>query len=632
MARDSELHLSELQTEGEAMPFRAEIAEVVLRASVPERFENRAEYVETFTAFLNLEINEERGKRGYLDRSDYEVLWNSGTGATANVRLLSVADLSVRDQLRITDPYSHSAIFRISSINKDASSVLLKNLDGMEDFVMSDNLKYRVEFVATRVHLRMLTGLQQFERGAEINPVIADIILGRAIPEEIPLPANYAVLTPPNHPLDDSQTEAVRFALTRRFALIRGPPGTGKTTTAAAIIYNLIVVTRERILVCAPSNIAVDHLTQSLKVYDNVKPLRIYSKTMIESDGALLAEESALHYAVRKRLAEIYPNTADLLDRRKPLSSFANIPETAISRVEREIVNDYHVICCTCSNTITEYIRSIRFGAVVLDEAGFATEPDALLPVLKGVNRFVMLGDENQLPPFVQSRAAIDIGYGRSMLERLVKIGVPVRQINVQYRMHPVLSAFSNREIYNGELQNAPSTEARLDRVLESFWGGSNPIVFYHVNGVEEAANAFSFYNHKEALLIEELLYRLVQYQINPKDIGIITPYEGQRVYITKLIKEKARVAVDDLEIKNLDGFQGREKRFILFSTVRSNMESEMGFLHNKRRLNVAITRAQSGLVLVGNRIVLGNDRMWKKLIEHIRDLGQLKDGEVLLR
>lgn len=631
MAGANELHLSEWHAEPEARAY-ADV-QPVLRASVPERFESKEEYVQTFKGFLDLEIAEEKSKRDYLTRDDYEVLWRPGTGAIAEIQFASVADLSVRDQLRVTDPYGGSAIFRITSKNQQANSVRLKNVDGMESLTMSESLRYRVEFVASRVHLRMLTGLNQFEFGAEVDQGIADIILGNAIPQELPLPENYQILMPPNHPLDNSQTTAVAFALTRPFALIRGPPGTGKTTTAAAIIYNLITLTKKRVLVCAPSNIAVDHLTQRLTTYNGIKPLRIYSRTMIESDGALLAEDSALHMAVRRKLAVLYPtHSEDILNRRKSLADISDIPETAISRVERDIVNEYHVICCTCSNTVTQYIREVQFGAVVLDEAGFATEPDALLPVLKSISRFIMLGDENQLPPFVQSKSAIGIGYGRSMFERLVSIGVPVHQISMQYRMHPDLSFFSNREIYDGRLQDADSTVNRLMPGLESFWGGSHPLIFYHVNGSEEPSGAFSYFNQKEATLIEELLYTLEQYGVNTEDIGVITPYEGQRARILDIVTKRKRVPLDSLEIKNLDGFQGREKKFIFFSTVRANMESQLGFLHNKRRLNVAITRAQSGLVIVGNKIVLSNDRMWRKLIQHIHSLGQVKDGDARLK
>jgi len=632
MAGGNEFHLSELQAEPDAIAY--ENPQPVLRANVPERFETKEDYVQTFKGFLALEIAEEKSKRDHLTRSDCAVLWRPGAGAVAEVQLPSVTELSVRDQLRITDPEGHSAIFRVFQKKQETNSVRLINVDAMEGLVMSENLRYRVEFVACRVHLRMMTGLNQFEFGKDVDQRIANIILGKTINVELPLPADYQILRPPNHDLDNSQIQAVQFALTRPFALIRGPPGTGKTTTAAAIIYNLLTLTKERVLVCAPSNIAVDHLTQRLATYNGVRPLRIYSRTMIESEGALLAEESALHLAVRRKLAVLYPTHSEALkDRHKSLSDMSDIPDTAISRVEREIVNEYHVVCCTCSNTVTEYIRSIRFGAVVLDEAGFATEPDALLPVLKNISRFVMLGDENQLPPFVQSKVAIGIGYGRSMFERLVSIGVPVHQINMQYRMHPDLSFFSNREIYAGSLLDGPNTVARLEPSLESFWGGSHPLAFYHVNGTEEPSGAFSFFNHREAALVEELLYTLVaQYGVSPEDIGIITPYEGQRLHILDTVKTRKRVPLDSLEIKNLDGFQGREKKFIFFSTVRANMESQLGFLHNKRRLNVAITRAQSGLVLVGNKIVLSNDRMWRSLINHIQGLGQLKDGDACLR
>ena len=630
MANRGELALNEGLEEPEAQPYRPQ---GINPMRVPDRFEDRGHYVQTFSGFLNLEIEEEKSKRDYLSRDDYPVLWQPGTGAAAQVQLPSLDDLSVKDQLRLIDPHGHSADFSIMATNSTTSSIYLRLLNPAEGFIMSDSLRYRLEFTATRVHLRMLTGLQQFEFGADVDDSIANIIMGITVPEIEPLPVNFEVLTPPNHPLNQSQVDAVEFALTHKVALIRGPPGTGKTTTAAAIIYNLLRYTNAKVLVCAPSNIAVDHLTLSLRVYgDDVKALRIYSRTMVEREGVLLAESSALHWELREKLAIQYPDLKEKIrDRHADLSKIDGLPHTAIERLERDIVNNYHVICCTTSNTITRYIRTIHFGAVVLDEAGYATEPDALLPVLKGIKRFVMLGDENQLPPFVKSKQAISIGYGRSMFERLVSIGVPVQELNVQYRMHPDLAFFSNREIYRNRIENGVVTGERHMDTLDEFWGGSHPVLFYHVQGVEESVGATSYRNVREANILLYLLHQLLQLRIHPSKIGLITPYEGQRAYLSSLITS-AQFPSSELEIKNIDGFQGREKDIILISCVRANMESELGFLHNKKRLNVAITRAKYGLVIVGNMTVLQSNPLWRELIKHIKGLGQLKDGDAYLR
>ena len=95
---------------------------------------------------------------------------------------------------------------------------------------------------------------------------------------------------------------------------------------------------------------------------------------------------------------------------------------------------------------------------------------------------------------------------------------------------------------------------------------------------------------------------------INEGDIGIISPYSDQ----VKLISE-----LTEVEVKTVDGFQGREKEIIIISTVRSNPNGEIGFLNDLRRLNVAITRAKRKLIIVGNKDTLNSNRTYKKLVKN---------------
>ena len=596
-----------------------------------DRFDDRREYTATFTAFLDQEMREEEVKRNYLKRSDYYILWNPGSGFHAEVTVTGTSDLSCRDQVLVTDPNGVQARMRIVKIDPDALKLSLKFIADPDYFLMSDQVQYTLNFFATQVHLRMKAGLQRFELGENVDAAIADGIIGASMPGVVEEVGEIRV--PDSVRLNESQVEAVRFAMKHPIALIQGPPGTGKTTTAAAIVYNFIIRMHQKVLVCAPSNIAVDHLTLSFAQYPDLKPLRIYSRTMLQSEEILLAEKSALHWEARELLARQFPSLSQrIVNKDVDLTTIEEIPQTAIKNIEKKLIEDSHVICCTCTSSMVEYIRNIQFGAVVLDEAGFATEPDSLLPILVGAPRFVLLGDVNQLMPFVQSKAAIALGFRRSMFERLMTIGLPSQLISVQYRMHPDLSKFPNKEVYGSRLTDGVQASDRTVSNLDQFWGNGHPLILYHVTGVEEPAGPWSYQNHQEAVLVEEVLFRLLDRGIAPERVGVITFYEGQRKHITDQIRRKRRVAMDSLEVKNVDGFQGREKDFIVISCVRSNMDSEMGFLHNKNRLNVAITRAKFGLIIIGNKVVLGSDKLWRRLIEYFQSFRQMKNGDEILR
>jgi regulator of nonsense transcripts 1 len=157
------------------------------------------------------------------------------------------------------------------------------------------------------------------------------------------------------------------------------------------------------------------------------------------------------------------------------------------------------------------------------------------------------------------------------------------------------------------------------------------PIFFYNSIGLEEvSASGTSYLNRSEAYNVERIISSFLRSGVEGRQLGIITPYEGQRAFITNYLLQGSSlspIAYTDIEISSVDSFQGREKDFIILSCVRSNENLGVGFLSDPRRLNVALTRAKYGLVICGNAKVLAKQPLWSNLLNFYKELGVLVEG-----
>eukprot|EP00755_Sulcionema_specki_P039134 Sspe_Gene.112238::Locus_95210_Transcript_1_1_Confidence_1.000_Length_732::g.112238::m.112238/K14326/UPF1, RENT1; regulator of nonsense transcripts 1 len=208
----------------------------------------------------------------------------------------------------------------------------------------------------------------------------------------------------PNAPeLNHSQKRAVKAALQRPVCLVQGPPGTGKTTVLVSITYNLLA-SFPRVLACAPSNIAADNLAKALK-RTGTTVLRLSSKS--REAEASQCEELTLHYQV-EHLLKTAPRTALLIQRREAGEKLTADDEQVVADTARSIalnmLDKAEVIVTTCINAADPRLRSMKFPAVVLDEATQATEPEILIPVVKGAEKVVLVGDHCQLGPIVMCK------------------------------------------------------------------------------------------------------------------------------------------------------------------------------------------------------------------------------------
>ncbi|KAI4292359.1 regulator of nonsense transcripts 1 [Pancytospora philotis] len=445
---------------------------------------------------------------------------------------------------------------------------------------------YVVEYVWRAVcYERMCWALKKLARDKKKSEIFSYILRGRK--EKA---GEIDILSPPGfYALNESQEVAVKAALTRTLTLIQGPPGTGKTMVSSVIVYNVVRLLKKKVLVVAPSNTAVDQL--ALKINSaGLKVLRIMS-----------------------RRRETSTNETDFLSLHTLLKEFDDT-----DAAKHELIRSAEVVCCTCVTAGQKLFNRYNFPFVLIDEAVQSTEPLSLIPCVYGATNLVLVGDHKQLGPTILNKEVVRAGYKQSLFERLLRIGVSPYMLSVQYRMHPDLCQFPSEYFYGGLLKTGMSPNRCLNF----------PSNFFYVsNGKEEISQSgTSFINRAEAVLVENIIRYLFKNGVLEQQIGVITPYEGQRSYILSKIFANEP---GNLEISNVDGFQGREKDFIIVSLVRSNTYQGIGFVADKRRMNVALTRAKHGLAIVGNPFTLYKNEMWANLLDWYDARGSIFEGPV---
>lgn len=286
------------------------------------------------------------------------------------------------------------------------------------------------------------------------------------------------------------------------------------------------------------------------------------------------------------------------------------------SKLIQKVVNKFDVICCTCVSIGHKMYQSLNFPFVIIDECTQSIEPASMIPIMKGCKHLVLIGDHHQLPPTILSLKAKELGLEISLFERLVKNGMEPHLLTTQYRMHPSICEFSSKEFYESKILNGVEESDRAWKCKFDFVNPKIPISFYDLDinlSKEEDKGQFKM-NKGEIKVVDHLIESLLKGGLKQSDIGVISPYNGQVVLLRQAIYQKHK----DIEIKTVDGFQGKEKEVIILSLVRSNKQKDVGFLTDWRRMNVSITRAKRGLFIVGNRDTVSTCIHWKHYIEWI--------------
>ena len=286
--------------------------------------------------------------------------------------------------------------------------------------------------------------------------------------------------------------------------------------------------------------------------------------------------------------------------------------------VIKSLLQEASVITATLVGASHRYVRHLRYSTVFIDEAAQALEPACWIPISKA-DRVVLAGDHCQLPPTVKSMEAAKGGLEVTLFERLMKSQPHTATLlETQYRMHESIMGFSSAQFYNGRLEAHESVASRaLSDESDYIAGTSLEFVDTAGCGYEEDIHSetSSTFNEGEAgIVIQHLDQLLSHLYVTYPDltkkcpIGIISPYQAQ----VKLLREKVQGLAyweefkNQIQISTVDGFQGQEKAIIYISLVRSNLDGQIGFLKDTRRMNVALTRAQQKLVVVGDSATLG--------------------------
>uniref|UniRef100_A0A8D3CY82 RNA helicase n=1 Tax=Scophthalmus maximus TaxID=52904 RepID=A0A8D3CY82_SCOMX len=410
--------------------------------------------------------------------------------------------------------------------------------------------------------------------------------------------------------------------------LVFGPPGTGKTVTLVEAIKQIEKTQAScRILACAPSNSAADLLCK--KILDHVDDFKVFRMYASSRDPKMVPEE---------------------------LKACSNLVGDCYLYPPKEKLMEYRVVVTTlltAGRLVSGGVPTGHYTHVFVDEAGHAVETECLVP-LAGLlhvqtGQVVLAGDPEQLGPIIRSPFCQKYGLGVSLLQRLMKKfslyqkdegefnSRFVTKLLCNYRSHPAILKIPNELFYDKELQ------CHADEILRNSYCSwahlpqiGFPLIFHGVTGVDERESSSpSFFNRAEVEVLMDYVKKLLQTHgkkglatIAPRDIGIIAPYRKQvqkiRQALNKVEKDLNIVNMKTLKVGSVEEFQGQERRVILVSTVRSSSsymdfdtQFQLGFVKNKKRFNVAVTRAKALLIVVGNPRVLNTDATWARWVSH---------------
>ncbi|XP_064476422.1 DNA-binding protein SMUBP-2-like isoform X3 [Ornithodoros turicata] len=450
-----------------------------------------------------------------------------------------------------------------------------------------------------------------------------------------------------NKNLDASQKEAVKFALSQKeVGIIHGPPGTGKTTTLIEVVMQL-VRNGSKVLVCAPSNIAVDNLVEKLISYEGrVKVVRLGHPARVLPEIQRYCLDAVVE---RSKIYSIMENMRKELDsllsaakkgcvtnrcraahrRRDKQRELQLLEQHAVEMTLR----DTDVVLSTLTTASEEgplnRLPPEFFDVAVVDECSQALEVACWMALLRAP-KCVLAGDHLQLPPTIVSKRAADGGLSLTLMERLLKLhgNSIVKMLTVQYRMNADIMRWSSDKLYEGKLEAHNSVERHLLRDVPGVVDNkatSTPLLLIDTAGCGmyelDTVHKDSKSNEGEADLVCIHVENLISSGVKAADIAVISPYNLQ----VELLQLRLRSKHDDLEIQSVDGFQGREKEAVVMSFVRSNTKGTVGFLAEERRINVAVTRARRHLAVVCDSATVSRHPFIKSLVDYLTTNGSVQ-------
>ena len=545
---------------------------------------------------------------------------------------------------------------KVDGIENKLIDVLLRYDIDIENIANRGSLG--IDVIQAEMGLRRLReALKSLKFRKTINPNLLDIVTN---PETITPPTAIPISSYFQDDLDNEYKAIVQKALgTDDIFLIQGPPGTGKTTVITEIVCQIFQKNpNDKVLLTSQSNVAVDQALNRIKKYipDLVK-IRIGRNDKIadDSESLLMANQigewvdqvreksisRALEYihtmdlqdneedkVIKYLKDEVIPDEVknEALFMNKDIKRAIDIAKITkqwhkrlgkLEEFDEIFANKASVVAATCLGIASRHaLNDIAFDWVIVDEAARATAPELLVPLIRG-RKIILVGDHRQLPPVVKSE---DIEKARgneqglrtsdlekSLFEDLIEMAPREAKVVLtsQYRMHPVISQLINEVFYPTEtIIPKKNSEERRHRMpwwpTSIYWMDTSCLP----NRFEEDATP-SKRNNTEARIILKCLEQMdKQYEDCDEkvSVAVISGYDAQKKLLATLINpsnqkwKNIKILVD-----NIDAFQGSETDVVIFNLVRSNELKQLGFLSDSRRLNVALSRGKTLLLIVGD-------------------------------
>ncbi|WP_066628852.1 AAA domain-containing protein [Labilibacter marinus] len=455
--------------------------------------------------------------------------------------------------------------------------------------------------------------------------------------------------------LNSSQNKALQLISSADdLAIVHGPPGTGKTTSLVESIHHTLK-SENQVLVCAPSNAAIDLLCEKLgeKGLNVVRighPARVTEEILSKTLDAQIAHHNNYKdlKAIKKQADEYYRTARkykrnfgheERQQRRLLLQESSKLKKEA-EQLEYYIVNDIlsnsQVIASTMVGASNYQIRDRKFNTVFIDEAAQGLEPATWIPITKA-NRVVFAGDHCQLPPTIKSFEAARAGLDETLFEKAIKRNKADVMLQEQYRMHADIMRFSSQYFYGNKLkanENVEDWKVFEEDLAIEFIDTAGCGFFEQVD--KETRSSF---NPEESdLLLKHFreYFSTIDQTLGDIEtsVGVISPYKAQ----VNLLQQNFKGVEEEFEntkalisVNTVDSFQGQERDVIYISLVRSNEKGEIGFLGDTRRMNVAMTRARKKLVIIGDSATIGQHQFYSKFLDYVNEIGAYRSAFEML-
>ncbi|OMO85646.1 putative RNA helicase SDE3 [Corchorus olitorius] len=475
---------------------------------------------------------------------------------------------------------------------------------------IDENL-YNVQFTHNRINFRRLYQAIDAAEGLELNFIFPSGFPEKRLIETTPL-------VPISCTLNEEQMCSIEMILGCKGGppyVIYGPPGTGKTMTLVEAILQLYKTQdSSRILVCAPSNSAADFILEKL----------------LEAESVELKNNEIFRLNAATRPYE---------DLNPDFLQFCFFDDNIFKCPPLCALVCYKIIISTYMSSSllhAENVEKGHFSHIFLDEAGQASEPESMISIANLCQRdtvVVLAGDPMQLGPVIHSREAERYGLAKSYLERLCECELYseenanyVTKLVRNYRCDPEILYLPSQLFYNGQLIPCKDDIGSLLKSVKFLPNKEFPVFFFGIQGCDEREESNpSWFNRIEASKVVEVVKSLTESgTLSQEDIGVITPYRQQ---VLKIKKAFENLDMPEIKVGSVEQFQGQERKVIIISTVRSTVKHNefdrthcLGFLSNPRRFNVAITRAISLLIIIGNPHIIAKDFYWNKLVWRCAD------------